>query len=92
MEYAAGGLAVLGALVGLRFRYRVLLPVIILLFLASVLLSLPHHLGLVETLLTILAAQALLQGGYFVGLMIRTIFKAAQRRLAPSSSERYRSS
>ena len=34
-------------------------------FLASLLVPLPHHLGLVETLLSILVAQALLQGGYF---------------------------
>jgi hypothetical protein len=91
MEYAVGGLAVLGAMVGLMFRFRVLLPVILLIFLASLLLSLHYHLGLVETLLTILAAQALLQGGYFGGLVIRTLFKAAQRRLVPSSSERCRS-
>jgi hypothetical protein len=81
-------LAVVGALVGLRFGFRVLLPVIVLLFLASLLLSLPRQLGVVETLLTILAAQAFLQGGYFGGLMIRARFKAAKRRLAPSSSEK----
>jgi len=92
MEYAVGGLVVLGALVGLRFRFRVLLPVILLVFLASLLLSLSYHFALVDTLLTILAAQTLLQGGYFGGLVIRILFKAAQRRLAPSSSERYRSS
>ena len=92
MEYAAGALAILGALVGLRFRYRVLLPLVALVFLTSVSLSLPYHLGLFETLLTILAAQAFLQVGYFVGLIIRVTFRAVQRRLASSSSERYRSS
>ena len=95
MEYAAGALAIFGIIVGLRFRFRVLLPLILLLFLASLVFSFLRGLGVVETLLTIVAAQAILQGCYFGGLLIRRVFKFAQRRRPLPEryrSKRYRSS
>jgi hypothetical protein len=91
MEYAAGVLALFGAIVGLRFRFRALLPIAVLVFLASLSFSLLRGLSVDETLLMILRDQALLQGGYFGGLVIRAIFRAVQRKLQ-RSSERCRSS
>src|SRR5262245_6220895 len=93
MEYVAvaSALAVFGGIVGLRFRLRVLLYVVLVLFLMSLAFSLIRGIGWLGTPLVILAAQAALQGGYVVGLVIRASFKAAQRRLS-LSSERYRSS
>ena len=83
MEYAAGGLAALGGLVGLRFRYHVLLPFVGVFFFGSLLFSVSYHLGFAETLLMILAVQALLQGGYFAGSAIHAIFKAVQHWHTP---------
>ena len=91
MEYAAVALAVFGTIVGLRYRFRVLLPFVVLVFLASVVFSPFVHLSAIETLLTILAAEAVLQGGYVVGLIVRASFKDTQREL-PVSSEKCRSS
>ncbi|WP_024506302.1 hypothetical protein [Bradyrhizobium sp. ARR65] len=90
MEYAAGALAVFGAILGLRFRFRVLLPFVMLLFLACVLFSFARGLGWLETLLIILVSEAILQGCYFGGLLIRRGFKFAQRKLPRSWSERVR--
>ena len=81
MEYAAIALAVFGGVLGLRFRFRVLLAFAVLVVLGSLAFLVIQRFSVVETLLTILAAQAILQGSYFSGLAIRAMFRAAQRRL-----------
>jgi hypothetical protein len=91
MEYTAVALAVFGVIIGLRFRFRVLLPFALLLPLLCVAFALTYRLGGVETLLTILAAEAVLQGGYVIGLIVRASYKAFQRRMAPPSSQKFRS-
>jgi hypothetical protein len=91
MEYTAVALAVFGVIIGLRFRFRVLLPFALLLPLLCVAFALTYRLGGVETLLTILAAEAVLQGGYVIGLIVRASYKAFQRKMAPPSSQKFRS-
>jgi hypothetical protein len=71
MEYYAVGLAVLGGAVGAAFRWKVLLPIIGLLPFASIIFSISRGFGLVDTTIVILVAEAILQGGYLVGLLIR---------------------
>jgi hypothetical protein len=91
MEYTAVALAVFGVIIGLRFRFRVLLFFALLLPLLCVAFALTNRFGGIETLLTILAAEAVLQGGYYVGLIVRASYKAIQRKMAPPSSQRFRS-
>ncbi len=82
MEYAAIALAILGVAVGAMFRLKTLLPIVALLLLACVVLSLARGLGFLDTALTIMIAQAILQGSYFLGLVIRA-FLSAPRRNGP---------
>jgi hypothetical protein len=79
MEYATIALAILGVGVGTVFRLKVLLPIIGLVLLASVAFSLASGLSFLDTALTILVAQAILQGSYFLGLTIRAILSKANR-------------
>ena len=79
MVYAAIALAIVGAAVGLAFRLKVLLPVLALLLVASVLFSLDRGFGFLDTALTIMVVQTILQASYFLGLVIRAVFTAAHR-------------
>jgi hypothetical protein len=81
MENAAIGLAVFGALLGLRFRFRVLLPFVLLVLLVALFLAFNWRLGGLETVLVVLTSQAILQGSYFIGLATRALFRAFQRKL-----------
>ena len=73
MEYFAIGLAVLGAAVGVIFRWKVLLPIVGVLLCASSIFSISHGLSFRDAALVVIAAQIILQGGYFVGLLIRFV-------------------
>ncbi len=66
---------------GLRFRFRALLPFALLVLFVTIFLTLNQRLGGLETVLAVLATQAILQGGYFVGVIIRALFRAYQRKL-----------
>ncbi len=79
MVYAAIAVAILGIAVGLVFRLKVLLPILAALLIVSVGFSLVHGFGFLETALTIMVAQAIMQGGYFLGLVIRAFFAASNR-------------
>jgi hypothetical protein len=79
MEYAAIVLGILGVTVGVVFRLKVLLPIVALLLVVSVIFSLARGFTFLETALTIMVAQTILQGSYFLGLVIRAIFTAAHR-------------
>ena len=73
MEYFAVGLAVLGATVGVIFRWKVLLPIVGVILCASIILSISHGLSFRDAALVVIAAQVILQSGYFVGLLIRFV-------------------
>ncbi len=87
MEYAAIAIALLGCAVGATFRLRFLLGVIGLVLAISVIFSLSHNYGLWDKVLIIMVPQAILQGGYFLGLVGRGIFSLGQRKLTSLSSE-----
>jgi mannose/fructose/N-acetylgalactosamine-specific phosphotransferase system component IID len=76
MEYAAIALAILGFVVGIQFRLQVLLVVIALLLFSSVVYSFSSGLSWFDGLLTIMAAQTVIQGSYFLGLMVRAAFES----------------
>ena len=79
MVYAAIALAIVGAAVGLAFRLKVLLPVLALLLVVSVVFSLERGFSFLDTALTIIVVQAILQGSYFLGLVIRAVFTSSYR-------------
>lgn len=79
MEYAAAALAIFGVAVGMAFRFKVLLPIIGVLLAASIIFSVARGFSFLDTALTVLIAQIILQGSYFLGLLIRAIFKVVQR-------------
>jgi hypothetical protein len=79
MVYAAIALAIVGAAVGLAFRLKILLPVLALLLVVSILFSLERGFGFLDTALTIMAVQTILQASYFLGLVIRAVLTAAHR-------------
>jgi hypothetical protein len=79
MVYAAIALAIVGAAVGLAFRLKILLPVLALLLVVSILFSLERGFGFLDTALTIMAVQIILQASYFLGLVIRAVLTAAHR-------------
>ena len=79
MEYATTALAILGVAAGVAFRVKVLLPIIGVVLLASIIFSLATGFGFMGTAITVLMGQAILQGSYFLGLLIRAIFLALHR-------------
>jgi hypothetical protein len=56
----------------------IILPIIGLLLVVAVAFSLARGFSFLDTALTILVSQAILQGSYFLGGVIRAIFAAAQ--------------
>jgi hypothetical protein len=79
MEDAAIALAIFGFAVGMMFRLKILILVVALLLVVSVLFSIARGFTIVETTLTILVAQSVVQGSYFLGLVARAVFTAAVR-------------
>jgi hypothetical protein len=79
MGNAAVALSILGFAVGMVFRFWILLPILALLLLVSLVFSLVSGFTFFDTTLTIVAAQAIVQGSYFLGLLIRALFSAAYR-------------
>jgi hypothetical protein len=71
MGYAAITLAIMGFVVGLRFRLKVLLPFVVLLLIGSGIFAVLQGWHFFTTFLTIVAAQAILQVGYFSGILLR---------------------
>jgi hypothetical protein len=81
MAYTAIALAFLGFLIGLRFRLVVLLEFLGGILLLSIGISFGYRLGSVETFLTVTAIQAIVQCGYFVGLLARVLFESRHTRM-----------
>jgi hypothetical protein len=71
MGYAALALALAGFAVGIVFRLKILLLVIALLLLVSILFSIGSEFTFLDTLVTIMAVQTIVQGSFFLGLVAR---------------------
>jgi hypothetical protein len=80
MVYFAVGLAAIGVAAGLAFRWKILLPIIVLLPLAAIIFSVSRGFSYEDTAIGVFVAEGILQGGYFVGLLIRFIATAGLRR------------
>jgi hypothetical protein len=69
MVYVAVAIAILGFAMGTLFRLQVLLVVIALLLLFSIVFSFGFGLNFSDSLLAVMAAQTVVQGSYFFGLL-----------------------
>ena len=69
MGYAAITVAAVGIAVGAVFRLKMLLAFIGLLLVVSMVFSLSRSFSFLETAMTILVGQIILQSGYFLGLV-----------------------
>ena len=72
--YTAVGLSVVGFVVGLTLRLSTFLVFVGLVLIAAIVYSIDAGFGFFSTLLNIMAAEAILQGSYFVGLVVRNFF------------------
>src|SRR5215470_4755634 len=79
MEYAALLIALSGLVTGIMFRLRVLLALVAALLVAAIMVAVESGYGLLGTALTVLIAQTILQGSYFLGLVLATIIPLAGR-------------
>jgi hypothetical protein len=79
MGDAAITLAMLGFGVGVVFRLKILLPILALLLVVSMAFSLARGFTFLDTALTITAVQSIVQGSYFLGLVVRAVFTPGQR-------------
>ena len=79
MVYAAIALAIVGVAVGLVFRLKILLSILALLLVVSVAFSLGRGFNFLDTALTIMVVQTIVQASYFLGLVIRAVFTSAHR-------------
>ncbi len=79
MTDASITLTILGFAVGALFRLRILILVAVLVLAASVVFSLSHGFTFQGAALTMIAAQCLFQGSYFLGVVVRVAICAAYR-------------
>ena len=86
MVFFVVGLAVIGAAAGIAFRWKVLLPVIVLLPLLTILFSVSRGLAPRDIVIVVIVAEAILQGSYFLGLLIRFVTTAGMRLAGASIS------
>jgi hypothetical protein len=81
MGIAAIAVAILGVTLGLTFRLRFLLGVILTALVMTTFVSTQSY-GILKSLLVIVVAQFLLQGGHFAGLVARGFFSRVSANLA----------
>jgi hypothetical protein len=73
MVWTAIALAISGVAAGILLQLKIFLPIVGLLLVVSFAFSLANGFSFLDTALTIIVAQTILQGGYFLGVTIRTI-------------------
>ena len=82
MGYAGLVVLILGGAIGLAFRLRFLLGIVLLVLLGSLIFVVSHDYSVLHSLLLIVGAQTLLQVGYFAGWGGRALFPGLQRKLS----------
>jgi hypothetical protein len=82
MGIAAIGVAILGLALGLTFRLRFLLGVVLTALVMTTIFVWSQPYGVLKSLLVIVVAQVLLQSGYFAGLVARGFFSGVQGKLS----------
>jgi hypothetical protein len=79
MGSAAIALVILGFAVGAVFRLKILLSILALVLVITIVFSLTRGFTFLDTALTIMAAQSIVQASYFLGLVARAVLTAAHR-------------
>jgi hypothetical protein len=79
MGDAAIALAILGFAVGVVFRLKILLSILGLLLVASIVFSVTRGYSFLDTALTIMVVQSIVQACYFLGLLVRAVLTGTQR-------------
>lgn len=82
MEYAAIALAVMGFGLGVTFRFKVLLPILVLLLIVSIVYTATQGFNFLRVALAIIEVQSIVQVGYFFGIVLRAVV-AGVRRMRP---------
>ena len=82
MGYAAIALAVVGFGLGVTFRFKVLLPFLVLLLIISIVFTATHGFNFPRAALAVIEVQSIVQVGYFFGVVLRAIV-AGMRRMRP---------
>lgn len=83
MGFAAIALVVIGFAVGAVFRLKTLLSILALVLLVTIVFSLTRGFTFLDTALTIMAAQSIVQASYFLGLVVRAVLTATAHRMRP---------
>jgi hypothetical protein len=78
--YIAIALGCFGILIGIKFRIMVLVAIVNILLIVTIIVCAVEKLGLAEAAFVIFFSQALTQGGYLVGTLLRSLydFRSAQ--------------
>ncbi len=79
MVYAAIAVALFGVTAGAVFRLKVLLVFVGIILVAAVIFSFFRSFSFLETALTIAVAESILQGAYFVGLVLKSLCPIGHR-------------
>ncbi|MBV9562640.1 MAG: hypothetical protein JOY90_19695 [Bradyrhizobium sp.] len=69
----------MGFAIGTVFRLRMLLPILVLLLLLSILFALAGGFSFFQAVLLVVAVQAIVQSGYFAGLVARAVLAGILR-------------
>jgi hypothetical protein len=80
LQYAATALVILGFMVGILCRFRVLLTAVGIVLVASIGFSVASDFRFLAAFATVMAAQAILQGSYFMGLITKAAVSAHRER------------
>jgi hypothetical protein len=73
MGFGAVALVILGFAVGTMFRITVLLPILLLLLIATIAFSVVQGFSLLEGALVVFLAQTIVQVSYFLGLIAHAV-------------------
>jgi hypothetical protein len=79
MGFAAVALVILGFAVGTMFRITVLLPMLLLLLIASIAFAVVQGFSLLEGALVVFLAQTIIQVSYFLGLIAHAVLVSVDR-------------
>ena len=80
MQYAAIALVILGFTIGILFRFRVLLTAVGIVLVASIGFSVASDFRFLAAFATLMVAQAVLQGSYFMGLIAKAAVSVHRER------------
>jgi hypothetical protein len=79
MGYATVVLAVVGFGLGVTFRFKVLLPVLLLLLIISIVYAAAQGFNFPRAALAVIEVQSIVQLGYFFGVVLRAILAGMGR-------------